>query len=316
MGPAQCADPPPSMGQASVGPARRVARVGCGSWMLQDVCERYRRPIWLFAMSCYCWTAGQRHCQFRPCVAPASALIRASRLCRVEAAVAEAGVGMLLCGFGVAVSQYGVAHSWPGSLLTVCACVLRPTCRVVHVCTSSWQAASGVSAFMGGSLAPSCLNRSVSNICAPMPHAGLTVASRRQIGSRWPLRRAVRPPRAPKWSTSLSRFINICHTTDRQAGRQAGRHTDRQTETQTLDCKRARTHAHTHTQQVSEGEPIEAALRRFKISCSRSGHLMEVCFTVGGQICGVWVSVHCYAGVCAQRRGWHVSVFAHTARAL
>ena len=34
VGPAQCADPPPSMGQASVGPARRVARVGCGSWTL------------------------------------------------------------------------------------------------------------------------------------------------------------------------------------------------------------------------------------------------------------------------------------------
>ena len=30
------------------------------------------------------------------------------------------------------------------------------------------------------------------------------------------------------------------------------------------------------TVQVSEGEPIEAALRRFKISCSRSGHLMEL----------------------------------------
>ena len=150
-------------------------------------------------------------------------------LCRVEAAVAEAGVGMLLCGFGVAVSQYGVAHSWPGSLLTVCACVLRPTCRVLHVCTSSWQAASGVSAFMGGSLAPSCLNRSFPNTCAPMPHAGLTVASRRQTGSRWPLRRAVRPPRAPKWSTSPSRFINIYHTTGRQAGRQAGRQIDRQT---------------------------------------------------------------------------------------
>lgn len=40
---------------------------------------------------------------------------------------------MLLCGFGVAVSQYSVAHSWPGSLLTVCACVLRPTCRVLYV---------------------------------------------------------------------------------------------------------------------------------------------------------------------------------------
>merc|ERR1712216_952625 len=70
-------------------------------------------------------------------------------------------------------------------------------------------AASGVSAFMGGSLAPSCLNR--------LP---LATSARRA------------PAEGPK-------MVDI-------------------------------------TVQVSEGEPIEAALRRFKISCSRSGHLMEL----------------------------------------
>mmetsp|Transcript_64438 Transcript_64438/g.104252 ORF Transcript_64438/g.104252 Transcript_64438/m.104252 type:complete len:149 (+) Transcript_64438:3-449(+) len=70
-------------------------------------------------------------------------------------------------------------------------------------------AVSGTSAFMGGSLAPACLNR--------LP---LATSSRRPTLE------------GPK-------MVDI-------------------------------------TVRVNDGEPIEAALRRFKISCARSGHLMEL----------------------------------------
>merc|ERR1712216_288973 len=83
------------------------------------------------------------------------------------------------------------------------------TAMLARVAALCLIAASGASAFMGGSLAPSCLNR------LPV----LTSARRPAV-------------EGPK-------MVDI-------------------------------------TVHVNDGEPIEAALRRFKIQVSRSGHLMEL----------------------------------------